>query len=86
MQPTPMNATARPADAGPDPLPFDGRPPSPDATRAEALARFENDRAFFERIVPLFRQAAFDQSASGLARVAFQISTSPSPPGRVDAK
>jgi HPt (histidine-containing phosphotransfer) domain-containing protein len=63
-----MNASLPIADAtASDTLPFDGRPPSPERTRADAMARFENDAAFFDRIVPLFRQAVIDQSASLLA-------------------
>ena len=55
---------------GPGPLePFDGRPPSAELTRADAIARFEDDLALFERIVPLFRQAAGDQVAALLEAV-----------------
>jgi HPt (histidine-containing phosphotransfer) domain-containing protein len=43
-------------------VPFDGMPPSPVDTRARAMARFEQDEDFFDRIVPLFRQAALEQS------------------------
>jgi HPt (histidine-containing phosphotransfer) domain-containing protein len=43
-------------------LPFDGDPPSAASTRADAMARFENDGAFLQRIVPLFREAAIEQS------------------------
>lgn len=46
------------------PLPFDGHPPSPGRSRADAIERFEGDPVFFERIVPLFRQATLDQSAA----------------------
>jgi HPt (histidine-containing phosphotransfer) domain-containing protein len=44
--------------------PFDGLPPSAALTRAAAMARFEDDAAFYEQIVPLFRQAAGDQIAA----------------------
>lgn len=44
--------------------PFDGRPPTPARTRADAMARFEGDEVFFDRIVPLFRQAANEQAAA----------------------
>jgi len=45
-------------------LPFDGCSPRRADTRADALARFENDEAFLERIVPLFIQSAREQSAA----------------------
>jgi len=53
----------------PGPEPFDGRPPSAARTRADAMARFEHDLEFFERIVPLFRQAASEQAAALLEAV-----------------
>ena len=50
----------------PDPVlePFDGRAPSAADTRADAMARFEGDEVFYDRIVPLFRQAASEQAAA----------------------
>ena len=44
--------------------PFDGRPPEPFRTRAEAMARFEGDTVFYERIVPLFCSAATEQACA----------------------
>lgn len=44
--------------------PFDGHPPTPARTRADAMARFEGDEVFFDRIVPLFRHAANEQAAA----------------------
>ena len=46
------------------PAPFDGRPPEPNRTRADAMARFEGDKVFYERIVPLFCAAATEQACS----------------------
>jgi len=61
---TALNPTATPPAPALDRgcLPFDGRPPTAADTRARAMARFEDDEAFFERIVPLFRQAALEQA------------------------
>jgi HPt (histidine-containing phosphotransfer) domain-containing protein len=59
----PMSPVTLPTDATEWALePFDGHPPSAARTRADALARFENDEAFYDRIVPLFRQAASEQA------------------------
>jgi HPt (histidine-containing phosphotransfer) domain-containing protein len=59
------------ADTARDTLaPFDGRPPPAERTRAEALARFELDEGFYARLVPLFRQAALDQSRALTAAAA----------------
>ncbi|RPH44034.1 MAG: Hpt domain-containing protein [Burkholderiales bacterium] len=44
--------------------PFDGRPPAPAQTRADAMARFEGDEVFYERIVPLFCSAATEQACA----------------------
>lgn len=49
------------------PQPFDGAPPSAEATRDRALARFENDGAFLARIAPLYRRAVDEQGAALLA-------------------
>lgn len=46
------------------PVPFEGRPPTPAHTRAEAMARFEGDAVFYERIVPLFCSAATEQACA----------------------
>jgi HPt (histidine-containing phosphotransfer) domain-containing protein len=46
------------------PAPFDGRPPEPTRTRADAMARFEGDEAFYSRIVPLFCAAATEQACA----------------------
>jgi HPt (histidine-containing phosphotransfer) domain-containing protein len=46
------------------PTPFDGRPPEPARTRADAMARFEGDSIFYERIVPLFCAAAAEQACA----------------------
>jgi HPt (histidine-containing phosphotransfer) domain-containing protein len=46
------------------PAPFDGRPPEPTRTRADAMARFEGDEAFYARIVPLFCAAATEQACA----------------------
>jgi len=43
---------------------FDGTPPTADASRASALACLEGDESLFERVVPLFRRAALEQSQS----------------------
>lgn len=60
-----MSIVARPAETGTESLaPFDGQPPTPARTRADAMARFEGDQVFFDRIVPLFRQAANEQAAA----------------------
>jgi HPt (histidine-containing phosphotransfer) domain-containing protein len=60
-----MSRFAPPAETVTESLaPFDGRPPTPASCRADALARFEGDVFFFERIVPLFRQAANEQAAA----------------------
>jgi HPt (histidine-containing phosphotransfer) domain-containing protein len=69
MQRGSMNARARPHHRPiPSGLePFDGRPPSAELTRAGAMARFEDDAGFYARIVPLFRQAASEQSACLIA-------------------
>lgn len=65
-----MNAPPPPSPpAAFSPEPFDGRAPSAELTRADAMARFEHDLEFFERIVPLFRQAASDQAAALLEAV-----------------
>ncbi len=47
--------------------PFEGRPPEPFSTRADAMARFEGDTAFYERIVPLFCSAATEQACALVA-------------------
>jgi HPt (histidine-containing phosphotransfer) domain-containing protein len=47
--------------------PFDGRPPEPFRTRADAMARFEGDTTFYERIVPLFCSAATEQACALVA-------------------
>ncbi|MCA3178153.1 MAG: Hpt domain-containing protein [Burkholderiaceae bacterium] len=66
MSPAPL-----PADASEAALePFDGHPPTASRTRADAMARFENDEAFYDRIVPLFRQAASDQAEALLEAAA----------------
>ena len=44
--------------------PFDGRPPEPSRTRADAMSRFEGDTVFFARIVPLFCSAATEQACA----------------------
>ena len=46
------------------PAPFEGRPPEPARTRADAMARFEGDSIFYERIVPLFCAAATEQACA----------------------
>jgi HPt (histidine-containing phosphotransfer) domain-containing protein len=56
-----------PAAPRPEPtsLPlFDGTPPTPDESRANALACFESDTSLFDRIAPLFRRAALEQAQS----------------------
>jgi HPt (histidine-containing phosphotransfer) domain-containing protein len=46
------------------PVPFEGQPPAPARTRAAAMARFEGDAVFYERIVPLFCSAATEQACA----------------------
>jgi len=57
-----------PADSLPEPddtLPlFDGAPPTPETSRADALECFDGDASLFERMAPLFRRAALEQSQS----------------------
>jgi HPt (histidine-containing phosphotransfer) domain-containing protein len=66
-----MSPATLPADASEAALePFDGHPPTAARTRADAMARFENDEAFYDRIVPLFRQAASDQAEALLEAAA----------------
>lgn len=66
-----MSPATLPADTAEAALePFDGHPPSAARTRADAMARFENDEAFYDRIVPLFRQAASDQASALLEAAA----------------
>lgn len=49
----------------PESLPlFDGAPPTPDESRANALACLEGDASLLERIAPLFRRAALEQAQS----------------------
>ncbi len=65
-----MSALSRSSPSPTDILePFDGRPPSAELVRADAMARFEDDAALLERLVPLFRQAADDQASALLAAV-----------------
>lgn len=49
--------------------PFDGHPPSPRRTRADAMARFEHDEGLYARLTPLFAQAATDQAAALLEAI-----------------
>jgi HPt (histidine-containing phosphotransfer) domain-containing protein len=66
-----MSPDTLPADASETTLePFDGRPPNAARTRADAMARFEHDEAFYDRIVPLFRQAASEQAEALLEAAA----------------
>ncbi len=59
----PMSPATLPADAAEEAFePFDGRPPTAARTRADAMARFDNDEAFYDRIVPLFGHAASEQA------------------------
>jgi HPt (histidine-containing phosphotransfer) domain-containing protein len=55
---------AAPRPEPPSLPPFDGTPPTPEESIANALACFESDSSLFDRIAPHFRRAALEQAQS----------------------